>query len=169
MNKNKTTFKILLNSFITTSYVANNNNHYNAKYYVDLKDVINNDEDLDKSYNVYVSFRSTGAALSNGINNADTYLLNIDFSKMSNTVQYQQQNKPNRNICNIIPVSITLERTASTTSLFDLKETEQNPTKINNIRSINFITLNLITADTYETFAMSSGSKYVCILTFLEI
>ena len=40
MNKNKTTFKILLNSYIATSYVANNNNHYNAKYYVDLKDVI---------------------------------------------------------------------------------------------------------------------------------
>ena len=54
MNKNKKTFKILLNSYVTSSFTGG---QFNARYYVDLTDVISNDADFDKSYYVYVTFR----------------------------------------------------------------------------------------------------------------
>ncbi len=55
MNKNKRTFKIFLDSFNTASFTGT---QFNASYYVDLKTVISNDEDFDKSYYVYFSFRT---------------------------------------------------------------------------------------------------------------
>ncbi len=68
MNKNKRTFKILLESSNTASFTSVANNPYNASYNVDLKTVISNDEDFDKSYYVYATFRSrSDNKASNGV------------------------------------------------------------------------------------------------------
>ncbi len=147
MNKNKkTSFKILLNSYVTASYTGT---QFNAKYYVNLTDVISNDADFDKSYYVYVTFRSRCAAIAtNKLENTDSFYLNIDFNKKSNISQYQQQNKTIKNISYILPVMTTLEKgTTTVNTFFYLKDKDQKPTIINNIRSINFITLNVTQAD----------------------
>jgi len=79
MNKNKKTFKIFLDSFNTASYAGTS--QFNASFYVDLKTVISNDEVFDKSYYVYVNFRTLAAVqgASDIASNARLYLLNIDL------------------------------------------------------------------------------------------
>ena len=88
MNKNKKTFKIFLDSFNTASFTGSS--QFKASYYVDLKTVISNDEDFDKSYYVYVNFRTLSNSQGNTGVTTDSrlYLLNIDFNKGLNTISY---------------------------------------------------------------------------------
>ena len=169
---NKTQFKLILDSNITDSYIASPS-IYNANYYVDLKSVITNDEDLDKSYYVYINFRSKATTITlGGIANTSIFLLNIDFNKGTKTSKFQSGSTPT-NITNIIPITISQENGVATSPItyFDLKDRDQIPSIINNIRSINFIKLNVVTANSYQTFAPTTpdNTKYVCILSFVEV
>jgi hypothetical protein len=176
MNKNKLSFKVLLDSFNDDSFVSGSP-QFDRSYYIDFKSLIVNDADLDKSYNVYVSFRSLGATYNtNGIRTDKVFLLNIDFNKGFNIIQYTPSTRTNKNISHILPVSSSLERGSSVVfTYFDLKDNNQMPTVVNNIRSINSIKLQVIEANTYVIFTPVTGaaapdnSKYVCILTFVEI
>ncbi len=86
MNKNKLSFKVLLDCFNDDSFTGP---QFDRSYYVDFKSLIVNDADLDKSYYVYVTFRSLEATYStNGIRSDKIYLLNIDFNKGLNTLSY---------------------------------------------------------------------------------
>ncbi len=171
MDKNKLSFKVLLDNFNTSSFTIGS--QFNANYYVDFKKLIVNDEDLDKSYYVYVTFKSMGfGTATTGISNDHLYLLSIDFNKGSNTIQYTTPSRPNKNICHVIPINESLERGTSTVFVyFELKDNQQMPTVVNNIRSINTINLEVIEADTYTTFTPTTpaASKYTCILTFVEM
>ena len=154
MNKNKLSFKVLLDNFNPDSFTGP---QYDASYYVDFKSLIVNDADLDKSYNVYVTFRSLSAGYgSNGIRSDRIYLLNIDFNKNTNIIQYQPSTRPNKNICQILPFSVSLERGSTVPyTYFYLNDGDQTPTVINNIRSINSIKLQVLEANTYIIFAPS--------------
>ncbi len=175
MNKNKLSFKVLLDNFITSSFTGA---QYNASYYVDFKKLVVNDEDLDKSYYVYVTFRTMGNLVTNNsISNDHLFLLNIDFNKGPNIIQYATSSRPIKNICYIIPIEDSLERGVSNTQVFTcfhLKDSDHKPTVVNNIRSINSIKLQVIEADSYNIFTPTTtgapnNSKYTCILTFVEM
>jgi hypothetical protein len=85
MNKNKLSFKVLLDSFNVDSFTGP---QFDRSYYVDFKQLVVNDADLDKSYYVYVSLRSLGASYNtNKIASDRIYLLNIDFNKAPNIIQ----------------------------------------------------------------------------------
>jgi len=175
MNKNKLSFKVLLDSFNDASF-ASSGTQFDRSYYVDFKQLVVNDADLDKSYNVYASFRSIASTVGlNGIRTDKVFLLNIDFNKGSNIIQYTQSTRINKNISHILPISCSLERgSGSVYTYFDLKDNDQMPTVVNNIRSINTIKLQVIEANTYVIFTPTTtgapdNSKYVCILTFVEI
>ncbi len=182
MNKNKTTFKILLESSNTASYTASlmpppfviTLNPYNATYNIDLKTVISNDEDYDKSYYVYATFRSRSDwRNSNGITLQEVYLLNIDFNKSSNTIQYQP--RANKNICYILPVYDSVERGVLANNTIDvyfyLKDTDQMPSVVHNLRNVNEIKLQVLKSSNYTQFVPTSVpfSFYACILTFVEV
>ena len=108
MNKNKRTFKIFLDSFNTASFTGTS--QFNASYYVDLKTVISNDEDFDKSYYVYVNFKTLMATqgVSGITSESRIYLLNIDFNKGLNTISYGGT-RPIKNICHILNVKTSDE------------------------------------------------------------
>ncbi len=175
----------MLDSFNDASF-ASSGTQFDRSYYVDFKQLVVNDADLDKSYNVYASFRSIGSTVGlNGIRTDKVFLLNIDFNKGSNIIQYTPSTRTNKNISHILPVSCSLERGSTTVyTYFDLKDNDQMPTVVNNIRSINTIKLQVIEVNTYVIFAPAvpplaaatppalsapDNSKYVCILTFVEI
>jgi len=184
MNKNKLSFKVLLDSYNTSSFTGT---QFNASYYVDFKRYIVNNEDLDKSYYVYASFESMGnIQSSNEITNENLYLLSINFNKGNNIIQYATPSRPVKNICYIIPVDESYERgvaatgSVATYTRFRLKDKQQMPTVVKNIRSINAINLQVIVAGTNATIPVTypnniftpttpNNSKYTCILTFLEI
>ena len=134
MNKNKRTFKILLDSNQLGSYTGR---IYDASYYIDLRNILVNDEDYDKKYHVYCSLRSKADAIvNNTISNNDLYLLNIDFNKGLSTYQYTS---PYKNISFILPVSVSNELSATPQTFFNLNERDNMPILLNNIRSINNI------------------------------
>ena len=165
MNKNKRTFKILLDANRTDSYTGN---QFNASYYVDLRNIIVNDEDFDKQYHMYCSFRSRAEhILNNQISSNQVYLLNIDLNKGINTYQYTQ---PYKNISFILPTMVNNEQILAQI-YFYLKEIDNMAVYINNIRSINFINLNVYKASDNSLFIPDIGnySTYVCILTFVEV
>ncbi len=73
MNKNKLSFKVLLDNHNTASFTTES--QFNASYYVDFKKLIVYDEDLDKSYYVYVTFKTMGNFVtSNAISNENLFL-----------------------------------------------------------------------------------------------
>jgi len=166
MNKNKRTFKILLDANRTDSYTGN---QFNASYYVDLRNIIVNNEDFDKQYHMYCSFRSRGDHIvNNEISTNEVFLLDINLNKGINTYQYTQ---PYKNMSFILPVSVSNELSATPQTYFYLKEIDNMPVFINNIRSINFINLNVYKASTNTLFdpILDYNSYYVCILTFVEV
>ncbi len=176
MNKNKLSFKVLLDNFNPSSFTGT---QFNANYYVDFKTLVDN-EDLDKSYYVYVNFRSLAQYYTyTEITNDNLYLLHIDFNKGPNTIQYTTPSRPMKNISYILPVEDLLEKgtaPAGGTAVhtrFNLKDNQQKPIVVKNIRSINTINLQVIKANTYTIFTPITGnlqySKYTCILTFVEM
>ncbi len=176
---NKTQFKLILDSNIAASFTGT---QFNAKYYVDFKDIISNDADLDKSYYVYVTFKSICSTIAGGnFSNEALYLLNLDFGKGTNTSKFNTVtsliSNPT-NITHILPLTCTLEKGSTIPQLyFELYDNDQTPTIINNIRSLNFIRLNVLLAFN-STNNVIYGSynpthpgnvKYVCILSFVEM
>ncbi len=172
MNKNKLSFKVLLDNHNAASFTGA---QYNASYYVDFKKLIVNDEDLDKSYYVYVTFKTMGNFVtSNAISNENLFLLNIDFNKGSNIIQYATPSRTYKSNIFILPIVDSLERGVASNQVFtyfDMKDSDYRPMVVNNIRSINTIKLQVIEADTYDIFNPSLAylSKYTCILTFVEM
>ncbi len=183
MNKNKRTLKIFLDNFNTASFTGT---QFNASYYVDLKTIIRDDEDFDKSYNVYVNFRTIAAIqTSNGISsNARIFLLNIDFNKGLNTLSFGGATRPMRNISHILDIKTTNEDIvgdpyAATPVLgivytyLELSDPNQMPSVVQNLRNVNTILLQVLTTDTGSVapFVSSSpaNSKYACIITFVEM
>jgi hypothetical protein len=173
MNKNKKTFKIFLDSFNAASYTGT---QFNASFYVDLKTVISNDEDFDKSYNVYVNFRTLAAVQgASGIaSNARLYLLNIDFNKGLNTLSYGGTRQM-KNICHILNIKTTDEDSLETVPVMltylELKDSDQMPSVVHNLRNVNTILLQVLTSDNFSIFApgVPANSRYCCILTFVEM
>lgn len=160
----KRTFKILLDSDRTNSYTGA---QYNANYYIDLKQIISDDMAFDKSYYMYCTFRSRADTITNnGINSNNIYSLHIDMGRGINVYQYNHS----KNVSFLVPVSVSNE-TATPQTYFNLTDDLAQPVFIQNIRNMNYITLNLINNSTNATFTGSgvdANLRYVCMLTFIE-
>lgn len=160
----KRTFKILLDSDRTNSY---NGTQFNANYFIDLKQIISDDEAYNKSYYMYCTFRSIANTIANnGITSNNVYSLHIDMGKGINVYQYNHS----KNVSFLIPVSVSNE-TATPQTYFNLTDDLALPVFLQNIRNMNFITLNLINNSNNATFTGSgvdANLRYVCILTFVE-
>jgi hypothetical protein len=160
----KRTFKVLLDSDRTNSY---NGTQFNANYYIDLKQIITDDSAYDKSYYMYCTFRSRSDTIANnGINSNNIYSLHIDMGRGINVYQYNHS----KNVSFLVPVSVSNE-TATPQTYFNLTDDLAQPVFLQNIRNMNFITLNLINNSNNTTFTGSgvdANLRYVCMLTFVE-
>lgn len=161
----KRTFKILLDSNRTNSY---DGPQFNANYYINLTQIISDDEAFNKSYYMYCTFRSIANTITNnGINSNNIYSLHIDMGRGINVYQYNHS----KNISFLVPVDVSVEITATPQTYFNLTDNLAEPVFIQNIRNMNYITLNLINNSTNATFTGSgvdANLRYVCMLTFIE-
>lgn len=159
----KRTFKILLDSNRTNSYEGT---QFNANYFINLTQIISDDEAFNKSYYMYATFRSRADTIANNsITSNNVYSLHIDMGKGINVYQYNHS----KNVSFLVPVSVSNE-TATPQTYFNLTDDLSQPVFLQNIRNMNYITLNLINNTTNTTFTGGSdaSTKYVCMLTFIE-
>ena len=169
---NKTTFKILLDSTNTSSYIGTN--QYDALQYVNLNSILN-DEDLKKSYYVYINFRSVAdRPINNKIGSGNRYYLNLNFNKSSDTIQYTTSARPYKNIVTVLPVEHSIQEGSTSTtirSFLNLNISDQEPFILNNLQGITQIGLQVLLASTYIPIVPSSAtnSRYACLLNFVEI
>jgi len=163
--RNKKTFKILLDSNHGASYTGST--IFNATYYIDLTKLLTKQEDFNKPYLMYCTFKSRADTIANnGVTNNEVYFLTIDLYKGYNLYQY---NNRSGNTVYIVPVSYSLEAAVSQT-YFDLKDNDSKPVYISDLNNVSKIYLNLSNASSSATFAPTTpaNSKYVCLLTFVE-
>ena len=163
--ENKKTFKILLDSNHGASYTGSS--IFNATYYIDLTKLLTKQEDFNKPYLMYCTFKSRADTVANNqVTNNEVYFLTIDLYKGYNLYQY---NNRSGNTVYVVPVSFSLEAAVSQT-YFDLKDNDSKPVYISNLNNVSKIYLNLSTASSSSTFAPTTpaNSKYICLLTFVE-
>ena len=163
-NKIKKTFKILLDSNHGASYTGS---QFSAVYNIDLTKLLTNQEDFNKSYLMYCTFKSKSEIIANNqITNNEVYFLTVDLFKGFNLYQY---NNRSGNTVFVVPVSVSNE-TATQQTYFDLKDYDSMPVYITDLNNVSKIYLNLSIASTSTTFAPSApvNSRYVCLLTFVE-
>lgn len=169
--KAKKTYKVLLDSNDTTSFTGT---QFNASYFVDLKQIIFNDEDFDKCYEMTCRFVSrSGDPATTLLNMTSTYTLHIDLGKGISTYQYKRI-KPISSV-----LSVMNDFTAYTSTVcptyWDTKDSDNAPSLIPNLRGITSIGLNVVQSSNNTTFnnannsTINTATKYICVLTFREI
>jgi hypothetical protein len=162
MYKAKKSFKIVLDSNNTDSWTGN---LYKANYYLDLTQIIQNNDDFFKSYYMYCSFISKADDVTNNlITPAKVYTLHIDMGKGLNVYEYKSIKTPSF----ILPVEVinSVVGGAEPDTRFYLLDYQQQPTVIPNILNLNTIQIQVIDTSTDSTTA--SNANYVCVLTFVE-
>lgn len=158
----KKSFKIFLDSNNTDSWTGA---LYRAQYYIDLNNIIQDNNDYYKSYYMYCSFISTANDLANNsITPAKVYTLHIDMAKGINVYQFKNIKTPSF----LLPVQVSpsVVGGADPDTRFFLQEYDQRPVLIPNILNINSIQIQVIDTSTDST--TTSNANYVCVLTFVE-
>ena len=158
----KKSFKIFLVSNNTDSWTGILNN---TNYFIDLNQIITDNNYFRKSYYMYCSFISQAADIvTNNINPINVYTLHIDMGKGLNIYQFKQIKKPSF----ILPVDVLFSTQSGVDpdTRFNLQEYQQQPTYINNILNLNIIQIQVIDTSTDST--TTATSDYVCVLTFVE-
>jgi len=164
----KKSFKVVLNSYDTSNFTGVVTN---ASYYVDLKTVLRDPKDYEKSWYMTYCLKSISASAgTSGINPTKLYGLTINLGKGINTVQ----NKTALPLVGILNINNDFTAYTSTAcpTFFDTKDSDNKPTFIDNLKNITNIQViinditNGVIHDALGTNANSN--KYICILTFEE-
>lgn len=163
----KRTFKVVLNSYNTNSYIGS---QFNASYYVDLTKIIPNDADFDKQYKVYCTFRTKSESIANNeITSTNVYTLSVGFNNSGlNTYDYDMY----KNQSFILKVENITDTGGTIHTLLDLVDSNAQPIFIQNIRNLTQINLttylNSVASQSVFNPATPNNSKYICVLTFEE-
>lgn len=163
----KRTFKIVLNSYNTNSYVGT---QFNANYYVDLTKIINDEATFDKQYKVYCAFISKSENITNNqISSTSLFTLSVNFNNSGLQV-YNYNMGDNYDF--ILPINNITDTGGAIHTYFNLQDNDQKPLFIQNVRNLTSINIrvNQITTTTSDVFnpATPDNSKYMCVLTFEE-
>jgi len=169
-------YKIILDSNDTNCYMGS---QFNAKYYVNTTDMLSNPLDENKKYSVVVNLRSIANYSSvNDLNQQEVYVVNISFNKPADIYRYSQSK--NNYSCLVgfeydygtyKSLTTGFDIDYSTKALMSIKQGDNAPFTIPNLKSINTIDLTFIKTsnDTILTVTDETKSRYVCILTLTEI
>lgn len=164
----KKSFKVVLNSYDTASYSGIQTN---ASYFIDLKTVLRDPEDFNKSWYMTFALKSISALTANNlINPTKLYTLTLSLGQFINTFQYKTS-RPAVGILNINNDFTAYTSTACPT-FFDTKESDNKSVFIDNLKNVTNINLiiNDVTNGTIHdalNFGMNAN-RYICILTFEE-
>lgn len=163
----KRTFKVILNSYVTTSYEGT---QFNANYYVDLTKIINDEATFDKQYKVYCAFVSKSESIANNqITSTNIYTLSVNFNNTSLQV-YNYNMWENYDF--VLPIENITDTGGTSHTYFNLQDNDQQPIFIQNIRNLSIINLRVNQINTAGSSVFNpttpDNSKYMCILTFEE-
>jgi len=157
----KKSFKVVLNSLNLNSFTGT---ELDADYFIDLKNILRNKEDYEKSYYIYCTFiTDTNSSTLIGLSSTDIYTLILNFSnKCSNIYQYNNNNL----ISFVLPIQVNPSDNGAGAPHIGLilQDKDQRPLYIENLYNINNIKLQVLDNNVIST----SDLSYVCILTFVE-
>ena len=164
----KKSFKVVLNSYDTSSYTGIQTN---ASYFVDLKQVLRDPEDYNKSWYMTYSLKSVSASASNNqITPTKIFSLTLSLGKAINVYQFRNSQP----FVGLLTVNNDFTAYTSTAcpTFFDTKETDNKPIFIDELKNVTNVnlTINDVTNGTIHdpiNIYMTSN-RYVCILTFEE-
>jgi hypothetical protein len=165
-NSKKKNFKIILNSFDTTSYTTVGGNIYNAIFPINLKAIIRDPNDYKKPYNLTFSFQSIEDPNIGFVNN---YAIYINMNKDINTMQNNNNNNYNK-YTGILKYSNPDSGRAI--SRFLTAPVDNDPVYYNdilNITEINLRVTNLANNTTYVSSGTAPVRYYICVLCFTEV
>lgn len=166
-------YKIILDSYDGVSYSGD---QYNAKYPINMNEVIKQPADLDKSYIMSVKIVSTSSYSSeSGFNPTVIYGYNIDLGKNTNAYQF---NNRHLNCCGYLTFEnnafLYTSTTAGATSTYNTQlniKVENDEFFISSLRDINDIRFRVSTAFDNTIFVSTDNTKsrYNIVLTFKEV
>lgn len=165
-------YKIILDSYDTNSYSGD---QYNAKYFINMNEVIKNVADLDKSYIMDVKITSISSySAESGFNPTILYGYNIDLGKITNAYQF---NNKHLTCCGhlrfennaYLYTSVTAGGNSTYNTQLNIK-VDDNDFFIPSLRNINEIRFRVSSSfdNTQFVSADNTKSRYNVVLTFKE-
>lgn len=155
----KKTYKIILNTFDTTSWTGA---LYNAVFPIDLKAIIRDPEDYEKPYFMTFSFQSVEET---NIFYDGAYGIHIDCNKPINVMQ-NNNNSNNRLYSGVLVPYTYPSRTAPR---FLTMPYDNDPVYYTDLKNINAIQIRVISLQTNATLQPTSANKYwIATINFTE-
>jgi hypothetical protein len=168
----KKTFKVVCNSFDTTSYSTVGGSIYNVIFPVNLKTMILNPADLKKAYKLTFSFQSIEDP---NIGYSSSYAIFINTNKNINTIQTNNNNRYNKYtgvLKYVSPAGRSINR-------FLTSPEDNPPVYYDNIEDINFINIRVTNLNNNLTYVPATPGiqpipnppirYWVCVLCFTEV
>jgi hypothetical protein len=161
----KRTFKVILNSYNTSSFIGT---QFNASYYVDLTKIINDEATFDKQYKVYCTFMTKSESIANNqITSTNIYTLSINFNNSGLQV-YNYNLSDNYDFT--LPIYNITDTGGTVHTYIKLEENDQKPLFIQNVRNLTNINLRVNQINTTGSSVFNpttpDNSKYICVLSF---
>jgi hypothetical protein len=167
----KKSFKIALLAVDTGSYTGT---QFNANYAIQLRNIIQDDKDLDKVYNVTFRYKSISSTLNVGLSSENVYSLHLNFNNQAIN-SYSSNITRNNNVVGFLNTDTDFYKNyAAGTALpliLNANESDNAYFQINSIRNLTNINLQVLvnmTSVYVPTSNRYSETYYVCILTFTE-
>jgi hypothetical protein len=161
-NNGKKTYKIILNTFDTTSYTTVGGNFYNSVFPIDLKAIIRDPQDYEKPYFMTFSFQSIEDT---NIFYDGAYGIHIDCNKPINVMQN------NNNSSNKLYSGVLVAYTAAsrTTPRFLTMPYDNDPVYYTDIKNITAIQIRVVSLQTNAVLVPTGSGKYwIATINFTE-
>ena len=174
----KKSFKIVLDTNNTASYSGE---QFNARFTVDLNQIIREPWRMKRSYKMTFSFRSISSTFAvSGVSSTKLYKLHIDLGKGTPTIyQYNQTRSPS-GIVGVSNDGVGVYTNVAAAAAFDIpsyfmsRPADNDPVFINDLSNVNIININLIdptsgTFNSADNATINTATKYICVLNFEEV
>tara|TARA_R110002126_G_scaffold230314_1_gene375120 strand:+ start:13999 stop:14589 length:591 start_codon:yes stop_codon:yes gene_type:complete len=174
----KKSFKVVLDTNNTASYSGS---QFDARFTVDLNQIIREPWRMKKSYLMTFSFRSISATFAvSGVTSTKLYKLHIDIGKGTPTIfQYNATRAP-AGIVGVSNDGVGVYTNVAAASAFDIpcyfnaRPADNDGVFVNDLLGINGINLNLIdpttgTFNSADNATINTNTKYICVLNFQEL
>ena len=174
----KKSFKVVLDSNRTESYSGL---QFDARFTVDLNQIIREPWRMKKSYLMTFSFRSISATFAvSGVTSTKLYKLHIDLGKGTPTIFQYNQTRPPSGIVGVSSEGVGVYTNVAASTSFDIpvyfnaRPADNDGVFVNDLSSVSIININLIdpttgTFNSADNATINTNTKYICVLNFQEL
>jgi len=174
----KKSFKVVLDTNNTASYSGS---QFDARFTVDLNQIIREPWRMKRSYLMTFSFRSISATFAvTGVTSTKLYKLHIDLGKGTPTIFQFNATRAPAGIVGVSNEGVGVYTNVAAASAFDIpcyfnaRPDDNDGVFVNDLLNINNINLNLIdptsgTFNSADNATINTNTKYICVLNFQEL